>query len=122
MEILPRSQRNLWPELFDVPSTFVLYGGTGIALHLGHRSSVDFDFFSSDGLDHAALMRIPFVKAAQVLQEQPDALTISVDRDGPVKVSFFGPVGIGARARTEAAGDAELETRRAPLISTTRPP
>ena len=30
----------------DVNYQYVLYGGTAIALHLGNRQSVDFDFFS----------------------------------------------------------------------------
>lgn len=42
---LPDEQRRLWPALADVPDAFVLYGGTALALRLGHRSSVDFDFF-----------------------------------------------------------------------------
>ena len=46
-EILPSAQKNLWPELAGVPPHFVLYGGTALALRLGHRVSVDFDFFSS---------------------------------------------------------------------------
>ncbi|WP_373321508.1 nucleotidyl transferase AbiEii/AbiGii toxin family protein [Rivihabitans pingtungensis] len=41
---------------------FVLYGGTAIALRLGHRESVDFDFFSDRPLDrdpdHAAAGRL----------------------------------------------------------------
>lgn len=43
--ILPPPQRRLWPELSAVPPSFVLYGGTAIALYLGHRPSVDFGFF-----------------------------------------------------------------------------
>ena len=31
-------------DLPDLPSHFVLYGWTAIALHLGHRESVDFAF------------------------------------------------------------------------------
>ena len=43
---MPPSQRKLWPELRPgVELGFVLYGGTAVALHLGHRRSVDFDFF-----------------------------------------------------------------------------
>jgi hypothetical protein len=34
-----------------VPSDFVLYGRTGLALQLGHRALEDFDFFSSSGFD-----------------------------------------------------------------------
>ena len=37
LDILPAAQRQLWTELNDVPPEFVLYGGTAIALHLGHR-------------------------------------------------------------------------------------
>ena len=51
LEILPESQRRLWPELVDVPKSFTLYGGTAIALRLGHRQSVDFDFFGSEAFD-----------------------------------------------------------------------
>jgi hypothetical protein len=40
---LPAAQRRLWPELTAIPGHFVLYGGTPIALRLGHRQSVDFD-------------------------------------------------------------------------------
>jgi hypothetical protein len=46
LDILPSAQRSLWPHLVQVPCHFVLYGGTAIALCLGHRQSVDFDFFS----------------------------------------------------------------------------
>src|ERR1700722_12386210 len=46
LHILPPAQRLLWDELQAVPADFVLYGGTAIALHLGHRDSIDSDFFS----------------------------------------------------------------------------
>jgi hypothetical protein len=46
-EILPLAQQRLWRELADVPQYFVLYGGTAVALRLGHRTSLDFDFFTS---------------------------------------------------------------------------
>ena len=56
LDILPPAQRELWP-LLGASSTldFVLYGGTAIALRLGHRPSVDFDFFSESPLDKGAL-------------------------------------------------------------------
>jgi hypothetical protein len=43
LDILPLPQRRLWDELAGVPPQFVLYGGTAIALHLGHRQSLDFE-------------------------------------------------------------------------------
>jgi hypothetical protein len=37
-------QRALWPELGATPGAFTLYGGTALALRIGHRTSIDFDF------------------------------------------------------------------------------
>jgi len=63
LDILPESQLRLWPELNAVPSDFILYGGTGLALQLGHRASEDFDFFSSSGFDPDRLRsRLPFFR------------------------------------------------------------
>src|ERR1700722_6901021 len=63
LDILPESQLRLWPELDTVPSDFILYGGTGLALQLGHRASEDFDFFSSSGFDPDRLRsRLPFFR------------------------------------------------------------
>jgi hypothetical protein len=41
-DILPAPQRTLWPELDATPDHFTLYGGTALALRLGHRQSGDF--------------------------------------------------------------------------------
>jgi len=46
-DILPPAQRRLWDTGLGVPRHFVLYGGTALALRLGHRQSVDCDFFSA---------------------------------------------------------------------------
>lgn len=106
LEVLPAAQRTLWPELRDVPRSFILYGGTAIALRFAHRTSVDFDFFSPDPLDHRQLRAaLAFLGSAETLQEAPDALTVSVDRGGPVKVSLFGPVSFGRVGTPEATTD-----------------
>jgi hypothetical protein len=96
-DILPESQRRLWPELDAVPSEFVLYGGTGLALQLGHRTSEDFDFFSSSGFDPDHLRaRLPFFRnldpadADVWVHRKRDNLEAFVDRGGVVKVAFFG--------------------------------
>ncbi len=91
LDILPAQQRALWQELKDLPPEFTLYGGTAVALHLGHRQSVDFDFFASNAIDPANLyLDTPFLKNAQVIQQEKNTLTCLVDRGGPVMVSFFG--------------------------------
>jgi hypothetical protein len=74
-----------------------LYGGTAIALHLGHRSSVDFDFFATANLDRRLLRRsCAFLGGAKTLQDEPDTLTVVIEEKGdPVKVSFFGGIDFG---------------------------
>jgi len=57
LDILPESQLRFWPELDAVPSDFILCGGTGLALQVGHRFSEDFDFFSSSGFDRPGCNR-----------------------------------------------------------------
>jgi len=95
LSILPEPQKRLWAELRDTPETFVLYGGTALALRLGHRQSEDFDFFSNRPFQPALLREsIPYLKHAEMTQFQDNTLTALVDRDGPVKVSFFGSLGI----------------------------
>jgi hypothetical protein len=91
LEVLPAPQRRLWDELVETPKDFVLYGGTALALRLGHRSSEDFDFFSSQPFAPDVLQRaIPYLMGAETSQSQANTLTMIVDRCGPVKVSFFG--------------------------------
>jgi hypothetical protein len=90
LEILPAAQRHLWSELGEVPDEFTLYGGMAIALHLGHRKSVDFDFSCTKHFDPDRLLRsVAFLSLAEVIQRQDDALTVRVERDGPVLISFF---------------------------------
>ena len=91
LETLPRPQRRLWTELRDTPQDFVLYGGTGLALRLGHRTSEDFDFFSSRPFSPDALWKeVGYLRSAEMRQFEENTLTAIVDRDGPVKLSFFG--------------------------------
>jgi len=91
LDILPPAQMRLWGELSAVPGEFVLYGRTGLALHLGHRQSDDFDFFGNRSFDVEAFQSaIPFLRDAAVVQRASNTLTAIVERGGPVKVSFSG--------------------------------
>src|ERR1700739_2000670 len=91
LDILPPAQRRLWPELVAIPKDFVLYGGTALALHLGHPESADFDFFGSRKFEVRTLETgIPFLAGAKIIQRAEDTLTAIVERGGPVRISFFG--------------------------------
>lgn len=96
-DVLPPAQRTLWPDLARIPKGFVLYGGTALALRLGHRQSIDFDFFAHDPLDHRALEReLPWLREGEALQEEANARTVLVRAaDGGVKVSLFGNITFG---------------------------
>jgi hypothetical protein len=96
--ILEAAQREIWPKLAPARRlSFVLYSGTAVALHLGHRESLDFDFFRSEPLDKDQIRAaFGFVRGAGVLQDVPDTLVVRAEMpSGLVKVSFFGGIGFG---------------------------
>src|SRR3979490_1938974 len=96
--ILPKAQQEIWPLLAPVHGlSFVLYGGTAVALHLGHRISVDFDFFRTEPLDKKDIERsFPFMRDAQTIQEDKNTLVLSAPMpSGPVNLSFFGGITMG---------------------------
>lgn len=97
LAILPENQRRLWNRLGETPSDFVLYGGTALALRLGHRVSVDFDFFSRRAFQPVELVReIPYLVDQRIIQEGESTLSCEVETGaGAVKVSFFGDLSIG---------------------------
>lgn len=110
LDVLPEAQRRLWGELSSVPGEFVLYGGTALALHLGHRKSVDFDFFGNRALDVASLeSEVPFLVGAKIIQREKNTLSAIVDRGAPVKVSFFGVPKLPRLAPPLAAKDNDLK-------------
>ena len=105
LDILPAPQRRMWDELGDIPEEFILYGGTGLALHLGHRTSLDFDFFGDRGFDPDELVEaVPFLADAETVRRRDNILTVRLERGGPVLASFFGVPGIG-RVREPAVAE-----------------
>jgi hypothetical protein len=115
MDILPVAQQRLWPELRPcLKLGFVLYGGTAIALRLGHRPSVDFDFFTEKPLDKAELQAaFRFLRYSTVLQDEPNVHTALVPcseaDDQCVKVSFFGAISFGRIGEPELTDDGTLQ-------------
>ncbi len=91
IDILPESQLRLWPELSATPAELVLYGGTAIALQLGHRFSVDFDFFGGREFDPDRLLAsVPYLADARVIQREANTLTCLVFRGSQCKSRSLG--------------------------------
>jgi hypothetical protein len=67
--------------------TFYLAGGTGLALQLGHRRSVDFDFFRPQHFEPGDLLQ-QFGALGTVVARRAEVDTLTVDIDG-VSTSFF---------------------------------
>ncbi|HWT06703.1 MAG TPA: nucleotidyl transferase AbiEii/AbiGii toxin family protein [Xanthomonadales bacterium] len=90
-DMLPEPQLALWPELAPMAALgFVLYGGTALVLRLGHRESIDFDFFAAPAVDKARITATNLLQNGKIIQDAPDTLTLLVEREGgTVKVSFF---------------------------------
>lgn len=115
MEILPPAQQQLWQALRPAADLgFVLYGGTAIALRLGHRPSVDFDFFSEKPLDRDAIRAaFPFVRQSTLLQDKDNTwsllLPYSDSERAHVKVSFFGSIGFGRVGEPDFTNDQVLQ-------------
>ncbi|HVM61033.1 MAG TPA: nucleotidyl transferase AbiEii/AbiGii toxin family protein [Verrucomicrobiae bacterium] len=106
LDTLPAEQRRFWPELSQIPEHFVLYGGTAVGLRLGGRQSVDFDFFTNQHVSANALSRsLAFLNGAELIQSEPNTATFTVDRGGPIKVSFFGGLIIGRVGQPDCCED-----------------
>lgn len=111
LEVLPPAQLALWPELAGLPGHWVLYDGTAIALRLGGRQSVDFDFFSSTGTDAEQLRdSLAWLHGAVLIQSAPNTATFVVERGGPVKISFFGGLTFGRVGAPAFARDHGMQT------------
>ena len=67
---------------------FVMAGGTALALQLGHRMSVDLDFFTEKPFSTDEIFRgiKKLNVSAEVMQEEKGTLTVIIDG---VKTSFF---------------------------------
>jgi hypothetical protein len=87
-EIFDNNQLVLLPYIKTLRRSFYLVGGTAIALHLGHRRSIDFDLFSLSPLvKHRIkreLLKIPFKQVP--LFEDHDQLHVLINN---IKVTFF---------------------------------
>ena len=95
LNILPATQLKLWPLLKDIPKEFTLYGGTAIALQLGHRISIDFDFFSDLPLNKEKLItQFSLLQQCRLVQPEINTIDCIVDfPEGSVKLQFLANLG-----------------------------
>lgn len=89
-KILNREQLEIWPRLnFLASQGIYLAGGTALALQLGHRTSVDFDFYSQPHFESADLYKqieSVFSKEIERTLMEEDTLFCTVKG---VELSFF---------------------------------
>jgi hypothetical protein len=88
---LDKKRSEILPLLNEFKGDFYLAGGTALALQIGHRDSIDFDFFSPESVDTKKLFeKIETVFAGhQILKTQEEKNTLSVFIDEDIKLSFF---------------------------------
>lgn len=89
IETLPKATQRSVALLGEkkITRAFYLAGGSALALHLGHRISVDLDYFTPRSFDAADLVR-QLAKAGTFAQEQRRKDTL-LGTFNQVKVSFF---------------------------------
>jgi len=88
-ESLTPAATKLFPALSAFKERFYLAGGTGLALQIGHRISVDFDLFSNDPIRKVLLKQVEDLfdkETHEVLTNNGNELTMIIDG---VKVTFL---------------------------------
>ena len=87
-EVLSENQIKLLPLIKSFSLDFGLVGGTAIALHLGHRRSIDFDLFTNkEFLNSKIRNKIKNNHSIQAtLIDEPDELTLV---SANVKLTFY---------------------------------
>jgi len=81
--------QKIYPKLSELGEDFYLAGGTGLALLVGHRISVDFDFFSDKLIKRTLLKKVEEIFSGskiQVILNTKDELTIII---GDTKITFL---------------------------------
>jgi hypothetical protein len=87
--ILTANQVELLPLVKEFSPDYYLVGGTAIALHLGHRRSIDFDLFTSGRIKKQSIKRIidcHKCPVSDILFEDSEQLHLVIN---DVKLTFF---------------------------------
>ena len=87
--VLTDEMQKIYPLLGEFQDDFYLAGGTGLALLIGHRISVDFDFFSDKPIKKTLVRKIEEIFSKfqiQIVLNTKDELTVIV---GDTKITFL---------------------------------
>lgn len=87
-EILTKQQIQLLPVIKSFVKDFYLVGGTAIALHIGHRHSIDFDLFTDKSFGNLAIKNKVGrqIKIDKQLYTETNQLNLVANK---VKMTFF---------------------------------
>lgn len=91
-DTIDENVERLLRDLQSVPlgARFYLAGGTGLALQLGHRRSVDLDFFLPEDFDaEAVIQKVQQLGGFALTSKSPGTVHATI---GEIKVSFIGYV------------------------------
>lgn len=90
-EILDEKRKSLLPIFSKLKAKFYLAGGTALAFQIGHRDSIDFDFFTELAIDTEKLfeeLRDYFVEHT-IIKNQEEKNTLGIVIDETIKCSFM---------------------------------
>lgn len=90
-EILGRKRKRILPKLIFLKDRFYLAGGTALALQIGHRTSIDFYYFTNKPFDNRSVFQefesIFSDSSIKKTQDTEDTLSFILRQD--IKFSFF---------------------------------
>ncbi len=89
--ILDKNRLQIISKFKNFKKDFYLAGGTALALQIGHRDSIDFDFFTEKDIDQKKLFAEikQIFKKSKILKVQEEKNTLTVILDEKIKLSFF---------------------------------
>jgi hypothetical protein len=89
LQVLPKKQQDLLEALADKSwiKDFYMAGGTALALQIGHRESIDFDFFTQKEFDHRFIIsELEKLGEFEIFHEADQTVN---GRLNGIRISFF---------------------------------
>ncbi|MFA5432396.1 MAG: nucleotidyl transferase AbiEii/AbiGii toxin family protein [Candidatus Paceibacterota bacterium] len=89
--VLDKKRREILPLFKSLKKDFYLAGGTALALQIGHRDSVDFDFFSKKNIDTEEIFKKikKIFSGHKIVKVREEENTLTVIIDNAIDLSFF---------------------------------